>query len=190
MAKLDESILKQLRKIKINFLKYYPVRIKNVGTEEQTARQIVWDFKDGKAFEKVAQMAAYHLHEQFGERVKDIVFCCVPASSPEKNEIRYKNFSAKVCELTGAVNGYDHIRVQGKRLAIHEHRKDKDKEKDIRMVQVVDFDEEFFRDKSCLLFDDIITQGVSYANFANLLEQFGAHVLGGFFLGKTYYKVR
>ena len=58
------------------------------------------------------------------------------------------------------------------------------------MVQVIDCDEAFFRNKSCLLFDDIITQGVSYANFANLLERFGANVLGGFFLGKTYYKVR
>lgn len=188
MAKLDESILKQLRKIKINFLKYYPVRIKNVGAEEQNARQIIWDFKDGKAFEKVAQMAAYHLNEQFGEQVKEVVFCCVPASSPEKNEIRYKNFSARVCELSGAIDGYDHIRVQSERLSVHEHRKDK--EKDISMVQVIDCDEAFFRNKSCLLFDDIITQGLSYANFANLLERFGANVLGGFFLGKTYYKVR
>lgn len=38
----------------------------DVGHEEQTARQIIWDFKDGKAFERVAQMAAYHLNEQFG----------------------------------------------------------------------------------------------------------------------------
>lgn len=185
---MDESILKQLRKIKVHFLKYYPVRIKNVGLKEQIARQIIWDFKDGKAFENVAQMAAYHLNEQFGEQVKDIVFCCIPASSPQKNEIRYKDFSARVCELSGAVNGYDHIRVQSERLAVHEHRRDK--EKNISMVQVIDFDEVFFKNKSCLLFDDIITKGVSYSNFANLLEQFGANVLGGFFLGKTFYKIR
>ncbi len=186
MTKLDENILRQLNKIKISFLKYYPVRIKNVGTEEQTARQIIWDFKDGKAFEKVAQMAAYHLNEQFGEQVKNIVFCCVPASSPEKNEIRYKDFSERVCELSGAINGYNHIQVLSERPTVHEHRKDKEK----NMVQVINFDEVFFKNKSCLLFDDIITKGISYSTFANLLEQFGANVLGGFFLGKTYYKIR
>lgn len=102
--------------------------------------------------------------------------------------MRYKDFSARVCELSGAVNDYNHIRVQSERLAVHEHRKDK--EKNIDIVQVIDFEEVFFKDKSCLLFDDIITKGVSYSNFVNLLEQFGANVLGGFFLGKTFYKIR
>lgn len=90
-----------------------------------------------------------------------------------------------VCELTGAINGYTHVSVQGERLAVHERHT----EKNITKVQVIDFDEPFFADKSCLVFDDVITRGVSYGTFANQLESFGAHVLGGFFLGKTTYKV-
>lgn len=41
------------------------------------------------------------------------VFTCIPASTAEKNETRYKAFSEKVCELTGAINAYDHIKVSG-----------------------------------------------------------------------------
>lgn len=34
MAITDENILKQLRKLKVYFLKYYPVRVKkNIGAE-------------------------------------------------------------------------------------------------------------------------------------------------------------
>lgn len=186
MAITDESILKQLRKLKVCFLKYYPVRVKkNIGIEQQLARQMVWGFKDGKNFEQVAVRVAAELKSQFGEKVTEIVFCCVPASSAEKNEIRYKEFSRIVCELSGAINGYPHISVQGERLAVHEHNT----EKSITKVQVVDFDEPFFANKSCLVFDDVITRGISFGTFANKLEAFGANVLGGFFLGKTSYKV-
>lgn len=186
MAITDESILKQLRKLKVCFLKYYPVRVKkNIGAEQIVARQLVWNFKDGKSFEVVAQRAADELKAQFGDNVSEIVFCCVPASSAEKNEIRYKAFSERVCELSGAINGYPHISVQGERSAVHEHST----EKSITKVQVVDFDEPFFANKSCLVFDDVITRGISFGTFANKLEAFGANVLGGFFLGKTTYKV-
>lgn len=52
----------------------------------------------------------------FGSEVKNIVFACIPASSAAKNEIRYKEFAAMVCRLTGAINAYDHIHVEGERL--------------------------------------------------------------------------
>lgn len=123
MAKVDSTTKRFWNKAIVSFLKYYPVRIKNVGLEQEVARRIVWDFKDGKAHEEVAQMTAKYLKDMFGDKVKDIVFSCVPASSIEKNELRYKNFSARVCELSGAVNGYQHVNVTGERLAVHEHGK-------------------------------------------------------------------
>ena len=33
MAKIEESVKKQLTKLIVTFLKYYPVRIRNVGTD-------------------------------------------------------------------------------------------------------------------------------------------------------------
>lgn len=125
MAKVDDITKRFWNKEIVSFLKYYPVRIKNVGLEQEIARKIVWDFKDGRAHEEVAQMTAKYLKDMFGYKVKDIVFSCVPASSTEKNELRYKNFSARVCELSGAIDGYPHVSVTGEQLAVHEHRKDK-----------------------------------------------------------------
>ena len=182
----DENITRQLDKLKVFFLKYYPIRIKNVGLEEKVARQIVWDFKDGNHYEAVAQMTAKRLVEHFGEQVQNIVFSCVPASTSEKHEHRYKDFSNRVCELSGAMNGYEHVRVTNDRPEVHKNRK----KKDVRIQENVIYDEDFFKGKRILVFDDIITRGHSYANFANRLEMFGAEVLGGFFLGKTFYKVK
>ena len=54
-----------------------------------------------------------------------------------------------------------------------------------RKVEVINFDESFFKDKKVLVFDDILTQGTSYARFSCTLENMGAEVLGGYFLGRT-----
>ena len=106
----------------------------------------------------------------FGDKVKDIVFSCVPASSAEKNELRYKEFSARVCELSGTVDAYQHVSVTGERLTVHEHRKDK--EKTVSKVRIIDFDEAFFKGKDVLCFDDILTTGTvgrhMVANWNNL----------------------
>ena len=119
--------------------------------------------------------------------MEDKLLTCIPASSAEKNEARYKAFSERVCELTGAINAYDHIKVSGERLAVHENRKVS--EKKITKVQIIEFDEDFFKGKNCICFDDVLTSGKSWAAFGHKLEEFGANVVAGFFLSKTTYKV-
>ena len=123
MAQIDENIKKQLDKPQVWFCKYFPKRIQNVGEKEIADRDLVYAFKDGKAYEKVAQMTASSMKERYGGACTNIVFSPVPASTDKKNEIRYKAFCERVCELTGAINGYDHVKVCGERLSIHEHRK-------------------------------------------------------------------
>ena len=177
---------KQLAKPQTWFCKYFPKRIRNVGEKEISDRQMVYDFKDGRSFEAVAQMTAANMQEQYGESCKNIVFVQVPASTSSKNELRYKAFCERVCELTGAINGYEHVRVIGGRLAIHENRK---MEKEIRKVHIIDFDEDWFSGKSVVTFDDVITRGITWATYADQLENLGAHVIGGIFLAKTHYKV-
>ena len=124
---MDKNITGQANKVMVWLMKYYPVRIKNVGEQQKADRQTIWDFKDGRAYEQVAQMTAKHLQELFGSRITNIVFSCVPASTAEKNELRYKHFSERVCELTHAINGYPHMQVSAGRLAVHEHRKNETK---------------------------------------------------------------
>ncbi len=55
---MDESIRKQLEKPQTWFCKYFPKRIQNVGEKEIADRQLVYDFKDGKSHEAMAQMTA------------------------------------------------------------------------------------------------------------------------------------
>ena len=186
MAQIDNNLKKQLAKPQTWFCKYFPKRIRNVGEKEISDRQMVYDFKDGRNFEAVAQMTAANMQEQYGESCKNIVFVQVPASTSSKNELRYKAFCERGCELTGAINGYEHVRVIGGRLAIHENRK---MEKEIRKVHIIDFDEDWFSGKSVVTFDDVITRGITWATYADQLENLGAHVIGGIFLAKTHYKV-
>lgn len=92
MVQMDESIRKQLEKPQTWFCKYFPKRIQNVGEKEITDRQLVYDFKDGRSHEVVAQMTAARMIEEHGNRCSQLVFIPVPASSVRKNEIRYMNF--------------------------------------------------------------------------------------------------
>ena len=78
---MDKNITGQANKVMVWLMKYYPVRIKNVGEQQKADRQTIWDFKDGRAYEQVAQMTARHLQELFGSRITSIVFSCVPAST-------------------------------------------------------------------------------------------------------------
>ena len=89
--------------------------------------------------------------------------------------------------LLSPINGYDHVSVSGERLTIHENRK---AEKEVRKVNVIEFDSAFFNGRSVVVFDDVITKGLSYATYANQLESLGANVLGGIFLARTHYKVK
>ena len=166
MAKvIDEKIKRQLEKKTTFFLKYFPVRIKNVGEDAVEARKLVWAFKDAedRACEKVARMTAEHISKEYGDRAKDIVFVCVPASTQEQNESRYRRFCERVNELTGIRNGFPHVRISCDRLAVHEHRHDKT----VRTAQVIEFDDDYFYGKDIVVMDDIITTGMSYALFAN-----------------------
>ena len=210
--KNDYQIQKQLDKPQTWFCKYYPARIRNVGEKEIADRQLVFDFKDGRAYEEVAQRTAENMLTLYGKGCVNIVFAPVPASTSESNELRYKAFCHRVCELTGAENGYEHVRVCGERKTIHDNRKNrrtkqeqsracssyalqgggslKGNEDEVRKANVVEFDEPFFDNKMVLVFDDVITKGLSYAKYANQLERLGACVIGGMFLARTHYKVR
>ena len=185
MKQYDENIQRQLDKPQKWFVKYFPIRIGNASFEQKLARKAVYDFKDGKSYELVAKETASYMKKTFGKDCKSIVFSCVPASSYAKNQVRYKAFSELVCQLTGAINAFDHVKVIGERLAIHENR---NREKEVRKACIIDFDTEFFKDKKVLVFDDVITKGLSYANFAVQIESMGADVLGGVFLARTHYK--
>lgn len=180
MKNIPEAWRVQWSKFMVNFFDYLPTKYE-ANKREWAVRKMIWDFKDGKRSLKVAELVAKKMREQFGAEVENVTFVCIPASSVEKNEIRYKTFAKEVARLTGCKNAYNAITIEGGRLAIHETKSSKT----VQDVEVIKFDSSFFQGKKVLLFDDILTQGHSYARFACALEKLGAEVLGGYFLGKT-----
>ena len=170
------------------FFKYFPARIKNVGQDAVAARELIWAFKDCRdnADEKVAELTASRIKEEYGNDVDNMIFVCVPPSKKDNYVSRFKTFCDEVSRLTGIENGFPHIVVMQSRPAVHEHRRGK-KKCDVS-PSVVDYDAKFFKGKKVLVFDDVVTTGKSFARFANELEQKGAEVVGGMFIGKTFYK--
>lgn len=175
-----QQIIAQCTKYMYSFYPYLPVKYK--ATEKQwKIRQFVWGFKDGKNSSQVAKMVAERLITAFGTGAKDLVFCCIPASSKAKTEIRYKAFSDEVCRLTGATNAYPFVTVSGEKLSLHETKRGKR----VSSMEVIEVDEKFFGQKRVIVFDDVLTKGITYGRFAQYLENLGATVVGGMFLAKT-----
>ena len=52
-------------------------------------------------------------------------------------------------------------------------------------VPTLQFDENYFKGKKILLFDDIITKGNSMLRFKQKLESLGATIIAGISIGKT-----
>lgn len=180
---IPEDWKKQWSKFMVNFYEYLPVKYK-AGYRDKLVRETVWKFKDGKLSLIVADIVAKRMQQQFGEDVKNITFVCIPASNAAKNEARYKVFSEEVARLTDCINAYNAITIEGGRLAVHETKG----RKVVAETETINFDKDFFKGKKCLVFDDVLTLGHSYARFACALERMGAEVLGGYFLAKTVIK--
>lgn len=177
---IPEAWKLQWSKFMVTFFDYLPTKYK-ANKREWAIRKMIWDFKDGKRSVKVAEIVAKRMREQFGAAVENVTFVCIPASSAAKTETRYKAFAEEVARLTGCKNGNQGVTIEGERLAIHETRTSKR----LQSVEVIELNKEYFQGKQVLVFDDVLTQGHSYALFACALENAGANVLGGYFLGKT-----
>ena len=95
--------------------------------------------------------------------------------------MRYEQFAGEVCKATKMANAFKHIKVEGDRLALHEHKVCKS----ISKVSVLKFDAKFFNGRKVVIFDDVITKGSSFANMVEHLESMGAVVVAGIFLAIT-----
>lgn len=169
---------------------YYPTTCDFEATEEEWSnRWIVWDFKNtpGKtsssdhkeALDKAIPMIKNKLISTFGtDNLKYLTLVCIPASSQVKTKARYEEFSNRICNETEMINAFPHISVVTEREERHLGGTSMN-------TSQLSFDEDFFKGKYVLLFDDVITRGDSMRTFKRKMESLGAIVVGGFSLGKT-----
>jgi len=172
--------------IPIKYLYHYYPACKEDGTlEEYNIREYIYDFREGCG-ESVpqrddAQNLVRHEIEQllekfFGELSKELTFVCMPCSSAERYEARYKWISDTLCRNTGMENGFDHIHVRGKTKPSHLGGTES---------EVVEYDDDWFKDRIVLLFDDVLYKGNHVLRYKRELEARGAEVIGALFLAKV-----
>ena len=169
---------------------YYPTNCDFEATEEEwNARWFVWNFKNDpdqtsnfehqQALDNAIPMLKKKILKTFDtDSLKYLTLVCIPASSQIKTQARYEEFSKRICDELGMINAYPYIKVVSEKAAKHLGGAGID-------LKNLSFDEDFFKGRYVLLFDDVITKGDSMLKFKHKMESLGAFVVGGLSLGKT-----
>ena len=166
------------RYFKYALMDYLPKRfLGHASFEAQEDIRHILDFKAGRKY--AVELASKSIGKALSLMdLKDTIIVCIPASCQQTYTRRFRTFSANVCAMTGAINGFDHIKVIGKREKVHicgEHAAEDN----------VWIDTDFFQGKRILIIDDIYTTGKTSEAFCEKMEQAGAHVRMAMFLAKT-----
>lgn len=172
-------------------IRYYPTTCDFDATDsEWNDRQLIWSFKNDpnketriphqQALSVLLPRVKNRLDNTFGTLLSNLTLVCIPASSPAKHKARYESFSKQLCDRTGMTNAYSHIVVNEERVARHEGGM-------AGGTDTITFDNDFFKGKNILLFDDLLTRGDSMRKFGRKLTSLGANVIAGFTLGKTFH---
>ena len=167
------------------FFDYVPSRYEVVSKEQDAIRNFILKFKDGdyRSCRYAAWLVCEELLRQYNGAVpKDLVLACVPTSSLKKYYRRFQRFSSMVARRLQIEDAFEHVSIVGFRDAKHTRR---DHMVSDLFSWRVDVDDDFFRYKEVVIFDDLFTTGSSASDFRELLEQFGCDVTGGLFLGRT-----
>ena len=178
---------------KYALLDYVPQRyLRRASFDTLENDRFILDFKSGRryAIDKASRLIGKALSLM---DLKDTVIVCIPAvvnrpipagsaiipaSCQQTYTRRFRSFSAKLSAMCGAIDGFEHIHVIGKREKVHicgEYAAEDN----------VWIDEDFFKGKRILLIDDICTSGRTSDAFKERMESAGAHVRMAMFLAKT-----
>ena len=100
---------------KYAIMQYTPQRyMRRADFETQDTMRHLLDFKAGRRY--ATKWAAQIVGKTLSAMdLTNTVIVCIPASCEQTNKRRYKRFSADVCAMCNAINGFEHIQVIGKR---------------------------------------------------------------------------
>ncbi len=181
--------------IKYSYLyRYYPPMCGFKLTDrELNDRELIWSFRQSPKIisqiphQKSIGLVSIRLEKLLSKLFKDsfyeLVFVCIPASNQLENIIRYEAFSKDLSQDMCMINAYPHITFK-------EDRGVKQIQNESDSLDRLQFDEQFFKGKNVLLFDDIMVTGYSFAHFANKLSSLGANIVAAIAVGRTFYHRR
>ncbi|SHH51841.1 RecQ family ATP-dependent DNA helicase [Thermosipho atlanticus] len=161
--------------------KYYPLNSfpdEILENDERILRQKIYKFKNGEreTINSFAKVISNLLSKNID---KDTVFCVIPASTKKSNKIRYKKFSKLVSRKLGINNGYKFLRILKEKKPKHISGKEEN------ILKYVKINSKKIKNKTVILFDDIITTGNSFQKIADTLIAYGAKDVIGVFLAQT-----
>lgn len=161
-----------------HFYYYYPIRFTDVTPESRIVREMIYNFKNGIKSARVAQIMTEKLQSTFiSSDLQKLTLVCIPASTVENNIARYSLFSKKLCENTGMRNGFSHITITREKTQSHLGGTDSAE---------YSYDSDFFKDARVVLFDDVVTRGLSMSQMQAELQRMGATVICAMSIGRTY----
>lgn len=146
-------------------------------------RRLVFNFKDGRNANAIANLITDALESLNFELLQEVAFpnaCLVviPASTPEKTEIRYRTFCDTLARNLGIENGYAAITTVPHKSTKGTAGGDK--------IKYFTFHNELYDKKQVVLFDDVRTSGTTFTQVLSALLDTGATNVMGIFLAKTF----
>ncbi len=170
------------------FFDYYPLSQWNsfpLSNDDWETRFMIWAFKGGSytnskgitftykwALDRMLYVINYRINKMFRYKTSNLYLFFVPCSKKEEYENRYKILSELLCGATKINNTYGHIKYLRNTCA-------KNKSSKVVDISHIDFgNDDYYKGKNILLFDDVITSGNTMKTYASKLESLGANVIG------------
>lgn len=172
--RLDESLCLYL-------YDYCPVRRNDKITfEGKKITNLIFRFKNGEETDLTVKLFSIAISRirAIQENKPRAVLVPIPASTREKNRIRYEEFCRKLSADIGVADGYEAITLAADRPQLkgtHGHDK----------TANLEFHPEYFKGKCVLLLDDLLTTGEGFQQTRRQLIRHGAKFVIGLFLAKT-----
>lgn len=160
---------------------YCPVRRNDKITfEGKKVSNLIFKFKSGHETDLTVKLFSIAISRirAIQENKRRAVLIPIPASTREKNQIRYQEFCRKLSADIGVADGYEAITLTADRPQLkgtHGHDK----------TANLEFHSEYFKDKCVLLIDDLLTTGEGFLQTRRKLIDHGAKFVIGLFLAKT-----
>ena len=160
---------------------YCPVRRNDKITfEGKKISNLIFKFKSGQVTDLSTKLFSIAISRirVIQENKHRAVLIPIPASTREKNRIRYQEFCRRLSANIGVADGYEAITLTVDRPQLKgTHGQDK--------TANLNFHPEYFKDKCVLLLDDLLTTGEGFLQTRRKLIQYGAKFVIGLFLAKT-----
>ena len=160
---------------------YCPVRRNDKITfEGKKISNLIFKFKSGQVTDLSVKLFSIAISRirVIQENKHRAVLIPIPASTREKNRIRYEEFCRKLSAGIGVADGYEAITLTANRPQLKgTHGQNK--------TANLQFQPEYIKDKCVLLIDDLLTTGEGFIQTKRRLIEHGAKFVIGLFLAKT-----